>query len=241
MQRSAALDAVFEPVQSPSTVEGTVERLGTAIRLGLLPARSQLPRERDLAELLRISRSTLREALLELRLSGHLVSVRGRSGGTFVVEAPPLAVGPVTEPPSWEARAVLDERVATEIGATVLAAERATPDDLAVLDALVEHMAEADVFEDYRRADMRFHIAVAEAAHSPKLVTTMTEVQGQMNDLLAGVRCSDRVLARSNSQHRRLVALMRTRDTAGAVGLMRKHIESTERLVAGSCFRAGAR
>jgi hypothetical protein len=37
------------------------------------------------------------------------------------------------------------------------------------------------------------------------------------------------------------VALMRTRDTAGAVGLMRKHIESTERLVAGSCFRAGAR
>ena len=49
MQRDAATEAVFKPVRPPTTFEETVERLGTAIRLGLLPAGSRLPAERDLA------------------------------------------------------------------------------------------------------------------------------------------------------------------------------------------------
>ncbi len=36
MERDAALEAVFQPVRPPTTFEETVERLGTAIRLGLL-------------------------------------------------------------------------------------------------------------------------------------------------------------------------------------------------------------
>ena len=50
-------------MQPPTTFEETVERLGTAIRLGLLPPGSRLPAERELAEELSISRSTLRQAL----------------------------------------------------------------------------------------------------------------------------------------------------------------------------------
>ena len=76
MERDAALEAVFMPVQPPSTFEETVERLGTAIRLGLLSPGSKLPPERDLAKQLRISRSTLRQALTTLVQSGHLVSLR---------------------------------------------------------------------------------------------------------------------------------------------------------------------
>src|SRR5215210_7926221 len=126
-----ALEAVFKPVQPPTTFEETVERRGTAIRLGLLTPGAQLPPERDLAELLRISRSTLRQALTTLVQSGHLVSVRGRAGGTFVAEEPPLAEDPeaAAEPLGEEARAVLDQRVAIETGATVLAAERAEEED----------------------------------------------------------------------------------------------------------------
>jgi GntR family transcriptional regulator, transcriptional repressor for pyruvate dehydrogenase complex len=69
MERGAALDAVFKPVQPPTTFEETVERLGTAIRLGLLSPGSKLPPERDLAAELRISRSTLRQALTTSRRS----------------------------------------------------------------------------------------------------------------------------------------------------------------------------
>lgn len=233
MERSAALDAVFKPVQPATTFEETVERLGTAIRLGLLSPGGRLPPERDLARQLRISRSTLRQALTTLVQSGHLVSRRGRAGGTFVAETPPLAAALDDQPLGDDARAVLDERVAVETGATVLAAERATANDLARLDALVERMAHAEAFEDYRRADIRFHIGVAEAAHSPRLVTAMTEVQGHMSDLIARIPHPEEVLTRSNAQHRRLVTLLRRRDIGRAVRLMREHIEGTEHILAG--------
>jgi DNA-binding FadR family transcriptional regulator len=229
-----ALEAVFKPVQPPTTFEETVERLGTAIRLGLLAPGAQLPPERDLAEQLRISRSTLRQALTTLVQSGHLVSVRGRSGGTFVAEEPPLAEDPgAVEPLGEEARAVLDQRVAIETGATVLAAERAEEDDLSRLDNCVSRMDEAQEFDRYRRADVRFHIGMAEAARSPRLVTAMTEVQGQMSGLIARIPHPEEVLARSNSQHERLVGFLRKRDAGRAVLLMRKHIEGTEHILAG--------
>ena len=80
MQRDVAQEAVFKPVRPPTTFEETVERLGTAIRLGLLPAGSRLPPERDLADELGISRSTLRQALTTLVQSGHLVSLRAAPG-----------------------------------------------------------------------------------------------------------------------------------------------------------------
>ena len=233
-RRSAALDAVFKPVSAPTTFEETVERLGTAIRLGLLSAGSQLPPERDLAKQLRISRSTLRHAINTLVQSGHLVSLRGRAGGTFVADAPPLSGDPDNhEPLGDEARAVLDLRVAVETGATVLAAERAKDDDFSQLEDLVERMAEPVPFDEYRRADVRFHIGVAEAARSPRLVILMTEVQGQMSDLIAHIAHPELVLTRSNAQHRRIVVCLRKRDAGRAVRVMREHIEGTEHILAG--------
>ena len=228
-----ALDAVFKPVHPPSTFEETVERLGTAIRLGLLAPGSQLPPERDLADQLRISRSTLRQALTTLVQSGHLVSLRGRAGGTFVAKAPPLGQHPTGEVLGEDARAVLDYRVAVETGATVLAAERAQGDDLDRLLEFTDRMEGTIPFEDYRRADVRFHIGVAEASRSPRLVTAMTEVQGQMSDLIARIAHPEEVLNRANQQHRRLVSLLRRRDMGRAVRLMREHMDGTEHILAG--------
>ena len=240
MQRDAALQAVFKPVQPPTTFEETVERLGTAIRLGLLAPGSQLPPERDLAEELRISRSTLRQAITTLTQSGHLISVRGRAGGTFVADRPPLS-GPAGEPLGGEAWEVLDMRVALESGAAVLAAERADHEDLDRLDELVERMAGASDFEDYRRADIRFHIGMAEAARSPRLVSAMTEVQGQMSELIALIAHPDQVLTRSNAQHRRIVSLLRRGDVGRVVRLLREHIEGTEHILAGLLPADGGR
>ena len=232
MERDAAVEAVFQPVHTATTFEETVERLGTAIRLGLLPAGSQLPAERSLAQRMRISRSTLREAITTLVQSGHLVSLRGRSGGTFVAERPPLAEKNGKRL-GEQARSVLDLRVAVELGATVLAAERAEPAQVRRLDETVEKMANATDFEDYRRADIRFHLGVAEAANSPRLVALMTEVQGHMSDLIALIAHPEQVLTHSNAQHRRLAALLRKRDGPRAVQLMREHIEGTEHILAG--------
>ena len=234
LERSTAFEAVFQPVQPPTTFEETVERLGTAIRLGILAPGTRLPPERDLAEELRISRSTLRQALTTLVQSGHLVSIRGRAGGTFVAERPPLGQHAGRQPLGDHGRSVLDYRVAVEAGATMLASERATPEDLERLIELTEAMDRATgPFEEYRRADVGFHIGVAEASHSARLVSAMTEVQGQMSDLIARIAHPDEVLHSSNTQHKRLIGLLRRRDSGRAVRLMREHIEGTEHILAG--------
>ena len=230
---SPAVAAVFEPVQTATTFEETVERLGTAIRLGLLPPGARLPPERDLAEQLGIARSTLRQALTTLTQSGHLVAVRGRTGGTFVADAPPMAEssGPALEG-VW--RDLLDYRIAVECGAALLAAERATP---AALDALDEHVAVMagvlDDFPAYRRADVFFHLGVAEAADAPRLVSAMTEVQGGMSELIAHIPHPPHVLEHANAQHARLVVLLRNGEPDRAVRLVREHLEGTEHILAG--------
>src|SRR3954467_5246972 len=116
MGADAAVAAVFKPVQTATTFEETVDRLGTAIRLGILTPGSRLPSERELAEQLEISRSTLRQAITALVESGYLTSLRGRTGGTFVVPEPPLSEGSAGPlPEGWHQ--VLDVRVAIEVGA----------------------------------------------------------------------------------------------------------------------------
>ena len=125
------LTTVFTPVQSQTAYEETLERLGTAIKLGLLEPGARLPAERELCRQLGISRSTLRQALTTLVQSGHLHATRGRSGGTFVAESPPPAEAPSPELlAGW--RDVCDQRLAVELAIAVLAAERADP---AALDA----------------------------------------------------------------------------------------------------------
>jgi DNA-binding GntR family transcriptional regulator len=124
-------------------------------------------------------------------------------------------------------------RVANESGATELPVERADEDDLARLEECADRMAERPPWEEYRRADVRFHIGVAEAAHSPRILTAMTEIQGEMTELVSRISHPDEVLMRSNDQHRKLVELIRRRDTGRAVKLMREHIEGTEHILIG--------
>ena len=231
MQGATALAAVFEPVHPPTTFEETVERLGTAIRLGLLEPGDRLPPERELAEQFGISRSTLRQAITTLVQSGHLISVRGRSGGTFVSKSPPPHEGNGRLRPDW--REVLDQRVAIECGSALLAAERGETRVFDHMEALTVQMDEREEFETYRRADVRFHIALAEATGTPRLIAAMTEVQGEMSELIALIAHPDEVLGHSNDEHRRIVARLRAGDGLGSVGILRAHLAGTEHIIAG--------
>jgi DNA-binding FadR family transcriptional regulator len=152
-----------------------------------------------------------------------------------VADEPPLAEaeGRDEDILSEAAWSTLDHRVAIEVGVVLLACERSEEDDLSKLDGMVARMAEAEDFEDYRRADIRFHIGLAEASHSPRLVTEMTEVQGRMSDLISLIAHPDQVLTHSNSQHKDLVKLIARGDSRRAVRLVREHIEGTEHILAG--------
>src|SRR5207302_1854542 len=152
---AAPSDAVFAPVRSQTAFEETVERLGTAIKLGLLAPGSRLPAERELCARLGIARSTLRQALTALTHSGHGFATRGRGGGTFVSD--PL---PPADPPSAQVlarwRDTCDRRLAVELGVAVLAAQRAREADLDALDTLAASLDDAlEDFAAYRQADIR--------------------------------------------------------------------------------------
>jgi GntR family transcriptional regulator, transcriptional repressor for pyruvate dehydrogenase complex len=224
---------IFAPVQSQTAFEETLERLGNAIKLGLLEPGERLPAERELCRQLGISRSTLRQALTALVQSGHLHATRGRSGGTFVAEFPPPAEAPSAELlASW--RDACDQRLAVELAVAVLAAERAEPGALAPLDDLVAVMdATLEDFNAFRQADVRWHIGLAEAAGSLRLVGAMTEAQGQMTDLIAYIAHPPELLAWSNQQHAKMLAAARRRDGDRAMRIMAEHLKGTEHVLAG--------
>jgi GntR family transcriptional repressor for pyruvate dehydrogenase complex len=229
----AAPDAVFAPVRSYTAFEETVDRLGNAIKLGLLPPGSRLPAERELCTRLGIARSTLRQALTALTQSGHVFATRGRGGGTFVSD--PL---PPADPPSAQMLAqwheTCDRRLAVELGVAVLASERAQPQDLDALDEIAQTLEETlEDFTAYRQADIRLHVGLAEAARSVSLVAAMTEVQGAMTDLIAYIAHPPEVLTSSNAQHRRLLAAVREHDAMRAVRAMTEHLQGTEHILAG--------
>jgi DNA-binding FadR family transcriptional regulator len=229
----ASLDAVFAPVHSQTAFEETVDRLGTAIKLGLLPPGTRLPAERELCARLGIARSTLRQALVALGQSGHLHATRGRGGGTFVADPQPPA-----QPPSPEVlaewRDVCDGRMTVEVGIAVLAAERAQPAGVEALEELVVALdGLLDDFVAYRPLDVRFHVGLAELTDSPRLVKQMTEIQGAMGALISHIAHPPEVLDSANDQHRRLVAAVRRHDEALAARVMTEHLRGTEHILAG--------
>jgi GntR family transcriptional repressor for pyruvate dehydrogenase complex len=227
------LESVFAPVRSQTAFEETLDRLGTAIKLGLLVPGTRLPAERELCELLGVSRSTLRQALTALVQSGHLHAVRGRGGGTFVTDRPPPADPPSpSELAGW--RDICDLRLAAELGVASLAADRAGKEVLRPLHDLVAAMEERlEDFPAYRAADVRFHIGLAEATGSARLVAAMTEAQGAMTDLITYIAHPPGVLAWSNAQHDQILRAVGRGDAAGAVRVMTEHVRGTEHVLAG--------
>lgn len=233
-----SLDSVFAPVRSQTAFEETVDRLGTAIKLGLLPPGARLPPERHLCEQLGIARSTLRQALVALAQSGHLHAVRGRGGGTFVADPQPPAAPPSPEMlAAWHD--VYDRRIAIEIGVAMLAAERASAEMIDPLDELAAAIEDTlHDFAAYRPLDVRLHVGLAELTGSPRLVSAMTEVQGEMTDLIALIAHPPEVLAVSNAQHQRVLEAVRRHDEGRAVRVMAEHVRGTEHILAGLLPRA---
>jgi len=233
LDAATALESVFAPVRAQTTLEEAVDRIGTAIRLGLLPPGTRLPAERELCTRLGIARSTLRQALLALGQSGHLHAVRGRGGGTFVVDELPPAPPPAPDlierwPEMW------DQRAALEVGIGVLACRRASEADLAALEQLLPAMeAAVEEFDTYRQLDVRFHIGIAEATGNRRLVAMATEVQGETNRLIALIAHPVAVLRSSNAQHRRILGALRRGDEGATARALAEHLRGTEHVLAG--------
>jgi DNA-binding FadR family transcriptional regulator len=231
--------AIFTPIRTANAFEQTVDRIGRAIKMGLLRPGQRLPAERDLALQLALSRSTVREALRVLAEAGYLEARRGRGGGTFVVDALPKleARDPhdVVRELGPGVADVLRFRRVVEVGAAEFAAECATPGDVELLAALMDEAATYDAtdYPAYRAVDARLHIAIAALSGSVRLVAAVTEVHGVISEIMNGMPRSDETLTNSTEQHHRLIAAISRHDRDAARVVMREHVEGIEHLLSG--------
>lgn len=193
----------------------------------------RLPPERDLAHQFKVSRPTVREALIALEIAG-LVEVRTGSGtyvcrqapeagnGTSMVEAGPSAFELIT------ARRMIEPAVAAE------AARKATKKDLAGIAkalALCEQRWQAP-HHVMLEADREFHIRIAEATHNDMIVRMISDLWEDMFSPIFAT-LSARTLLKNKKMltlqdHRTIVSCIERRDVSGAEAAMQTHLVHAE-------------
>jgi DNA-binding FadR family transcriptional regulator len=230
--RSLVERTVFTPVRHGSAVADTVARLGRAIGMGLLRPGDRLPREAELAEDLGISPVTLRSALTILRGAGVLATQRGRGGGTVVADAafPLSLLDDAALPTERELADLADFRCVVEGGAAALAAERATPEQVAHLQALVAELEDTPTFDPWGERDTLLHLAIADASGSERLVGQVAEIRGDVYRIATLGSIPRSSLDLADEEHREIVRAIAAGRPGEAREAMVRHVQSTRAL-----------
>lgn len=227
-------EAILRPVRGGNAYEETIERLLTAIKLGLVGDGERLPSEREMAARLSISRMTLRDAIRSLREAGYVESRHGRLGGTFVTYRPRArSARESRQVTPQELTDVLSFRAAIELGTVAIATSRTTTRaERAHLSGCLDRASAASL-STYRREDSRLHLALVELTGSPSLVAAAADARMRLNDLLDAIPILEANLSHANEQHRRIVRAVLRRAPDAARRAMAEHLEGTASLLRG--------
>ncbi len=173
--------AIFEPVGHESLADAVVAQIEDLIASGILKQGRKLPSERDLAEMLRVSRPKLREALSVLEERGLVTTQHGE--GTFVAALTGQAMLPALlalyerhEPAFFD---YLEYRREQEGFAARLAARRATKADkerIAEILAENERAWQENDAKASREADFALHAAIVDASQNATLIHMMASI-----------------------------------------------------------------
>jgi GntR family transcriptional repressor for pyruvate dehydrogenase complex len=229
----------FGPLLAPLTLrtagERIAERFVTAIALGEFVPGQALPSERELAAMLEVSRTTVREALQRLHAAGYVTTRRGRGGGTFVQ----TGVGPQTDEmirrtllPAWEELSeILDFRQLIEQQIARTAAERRDEHDIEVIRAAVAAYQDAPDREASRLADGAMHAAISQAAHNSRLASLSLRIRREVSFGFDAEPYSPEVRRRAMHQHPELAEAVITGDPETAARVAAQHFSLTEDLL----------
>jgi GntR family transcriptional repressor for pyruvate dehydrogenase complex len=227
--RSAGGMAVYKLVRTSRLYEQIVQQIEESILKGELKAGDQLPAERELAQRFGVSRTAVREAVKALREKGLVEAYSGR--GTFITDGTSQAVRqsfdlmvkigqPEGSTHLAEVRSIL------EPGIAALAASRAQESDLAVLREAVAVMDRAQHDPDaYIEADLDFHLALAEAAGNPLILSLIDSIVGLLREQRMRIFNVAGGPERGQFHHKRILEAMERRDPEKASEAMRAHLE----------------
>ncbi|SDP26172.1 transcriptional regulator, GntR family [Afipia sp. GAS231] len=240
-QQAAAVRAPlkFQPVHVRRTFEEICERIREQLALGVLKPGDKLPRERDLAEQLGVSRHVLREALRSLEMAGLLRLQKGVKGGAFIREGDVgrmndvvrdmLSLGAISVRELSEGRIHILDLVVR------LACACAQQADFQALEANIERSDLATRegrLLDRVECSRAFYKLLAAATGNKVMAMIMESVtEIHMRFVYAKVASSGVSMPRLVEKRRQFLAALRLRDVAAATGLMRVHLESVQRML----------
>jgi GntR family transcriptional repressor for pyruvate dehydrogenase complex len=223
----------FEVVRRNKVYEEVAKQIERLILEKLQPG-DKLPSERELAEMLQVSRSSIRDAIRSLELTG-LVEPR-QGAGTIVRElSAESLVNPFANALKRRQELVselLDFRKMLEPPLAARAATHASPDEISEMEEILQRQevtlshGEASIAED-----AEFHYSIALASGN----SVVLKVLDILMDLLRETRERSLQLKgrpqRSLAGHRRILAAIKRHDAEAAKDAMRRHIEDVEEIV----------
>lgn len=219
------------PPKTPSAGAALADRLVAAIAVGEFVPGQRLPPEREFADVLGVSRTTVRDALGRVASLGLVEIRRGRSGGAFIrspwAAESATAVRQVVEP-QWAAlEAAMDMRDLVEGLVARTAAERRTGTDVRQITAALRDYEQARDLTAAQTADLRLHAAVAAAAHNDRLLSLREQLLSEVSLGFAVEPFTRPIYDRALSQHRALAAAVEDGDEQAAWAVGREHFSLT--------------
>ena len=237
MPSSAASAPRIEPVQLVLAHELVLEQIRTALALGRFRAGDTLPRERDLAEMLQVSRPPVREALAVLAAEGVIEIRRGRNGGLFVTGRPADEASKVKllRENRERLRETFEYRIIVESAAARYAAQRRTRSELTGLRGMVVEMQrlsdllseryDAKLLGEFFAVDNDFHLGIAHASRNDWLAKATLAARIEMFRPVGSI--FERLEPQANHLHEQIVTAIADKDAESAGRWMAEHIEET--------------
>ncbi|MFB6818075.1 FadR/GntR family transcriptional regulator [Streptomyces sp. NPDC056347] len=227
----------WQPVRQSRTHELVLQSIEERVFAGELKAGDRLPPERELAPVLGVSRSALREALRVLETIGVLVAQPGRGpdAGARIVRHPDDALGRLLRLHfalgSYSLEDVLEARVVLERSSFEAAARHACPEDLDAARELVAGMGEAGVaVAEFNDLDTRFHVHIARISGNELTSTLTSAVRESVRPLiLKALEAAEdwpATAAALNAEHAELLRLLSAGRGPDAADLVERHIRS---------------
>lgn len=199
--------------------ERIARQLEHEIHGGTLAAGAKLPSERELATRFGASRNVVREVLRRLETQ-ELIDVQpGR--GSFVTAHRTRAAFPGGRP---TVRQLIEARIPVEVEIAGLAAQRATPAEIAVIEAANQHILDAPDPASKARADLAFHDAIAAASGNPVLRVMLASIGGMMFEMMLRSNSDPAIGQPGVPHHPEILDAIARHDVPLARSCMREHL-----------------
>ena len=221
------MNAVPKPSRKPSVVEVVLRRIHDLIRRG-----ADLPAERVLAKRLGVSRPSVREALRTLERMG-VVDVRHGSGSRVAANGEDVLRSPLEYLIALDRPSIAElheTRELLEVHLAGRAAERRSPDDLAAIESALRDMrTKLRTPKAVTDPDLRFHRAVAAAAHNRLLERVMNCLQDSVRGMIDRAWKGNRSMKSTWGRHAAIFEAIRGRRPAAARRAMQRHMDEMTR------------